>query len=303
MPVPRPKTRTVSPYERLALDPKAIQRGPQAFFWLLGPTVAPNERMGDQDQIAVVNIRGALDQFADSYCDNYESIVGRVREAMTGEDVEQGRAIDSDHSDPPSASPPVAVVLRISSPGGVVAGLNETVAKLQAMSAEHGIPLIAYADECAASAAYALACACEAIYTTPSGIVGSIGVISMLESYVRMFQKEGIDLAVIASGERKTDGHPGTPLDEDAIAAERDRIEELALQFFELVSDARDGLSVEDIRGYEAGIFLGEAGKKAGLVDEILSFDGALARLCQVVPTSTKPLRGDMILEALILQT
>ena len=147
--------------EALAISADAIHRDADGFFLLLGGSAPENETRGS---VTIVNIRGALQQFEGPGGDSYESIVKRV-----------GSAFESDPK-------PSAVVLRISSPGGVVAGLNECVKKLQRMSKGAKIPLIAYADELAASAAYAMCCACSEILLPPSGIVGSIGVISTMIS-------------------------------------------------------------------------------------------------------------------------
>lgn len=276
MPKAKAEKRYIKRGEPLAIKPEAIRReGPGAFFFLFGPAVAPNERVGDGDRIAVVNVRGPLDQFADCWGENYESIVNRVRDAMTGADVERGEAVDSDRSDPPAAEKPDAVVLRISSPGGVVAGLNETVRKLRALRAEHDVPLVAYVDEMAASAAYALACACDDIYLPASGVVGSIGVISHMFSVARANDEDGIDVEVIASGEFKTDNNENLPIEEGAIGRERARVMKLAGQFWSLVADAR-GLSPKTVAGFEAGIFLGEDSVEAGLADAVLPWDAFL---------------------------
>ena len=127
--------------EYLAISPDAIQRDQDGFFLMLGPDVPESERVGS---VAIVHVRGALAHYKTGGGDSYEAIEERVRAAF-----------DDD---------PAAVVLRIESPGGVVAGLNETVLRLRATSAERGIPLIAYVDEMAASAAYAIACACSEIF-------------------------------------------------------------------------------------------------------------------------------------------
>ena len=56
------------------------------------------------------------------------------------------------------------------------------------------------------------------------------------------------------------------------MKAEQGRVDELARQFFAIVSKAR-GISVEKIEGFQAGIFLGAAAVKAGLSDGVLSWE------------------------------
>jgi len=238
----------------LAIAEDAIRHDANGFFFLLFGGAPENEQRGS---VAIVNIRGALTQFKGDGGDSYEAIVERVSEAFA--------------ADPP----PSDVVLRISSPGGLVAGLDRCVRKLQRMSKEAKIPLTAYVDELAASAAYALCCACSEVLTWKSGIVGSIGVISQMVSVAENDKKEGIDFRIITSGKRKADGHLHVPISKDAMSAEEARNEELARQFFELAAEARE-MSSAKIAGLEAAIYLGVEAKKVGLVDDVIDLDEAL---------------------------
>lgn len=282
------KRRSLKRGEILAMHPEAIRRDERgAFFFLFGPSIARNERTGQDDKVAVVNVRGPLDQFSDCWGDNYESITNRVIEAMTG--VDQVRELkrkrqeaywmgETDELDRSDIDPvkPASVVLRLSSPGGVVAGLWECVKKLRALSKQHDIPLIAYVDEMAASAAYALACACDTVYLPESGIVGSIGVISHMFSIARANEEDGIDVEVIASGDQKADGNENLPITDDAKAREMRRVMKLARQFFGVVADARE-LDESEIQAFQAGIFLGSDGVRSGLADGVMGWDEFIA--------------------------
>ncbi len=251
------KRRAVRPGEALAIDAKGLRQGPDALEFILWPTpVAVNEVAGDT---CIVHVRGPLEHHAEEWADSYDAIRQRVAMALA-EDVS-------------------AVVLRIDSPGGVVSGLNETVFMLRAMSATADKPLIAFVDEMAASAAYALCCACSEVYLPPSAITGSIGTISTMASQARADEKAGIDFVTIASGARKADGHVHMPISDAAIAAEQRRVDALAQQFFKLVSGARPGLSAKDIEAFQAKLFLGKEAVRALVADDVLSWDGLMARL------------------------
>jgi signal peptide peptidase SppA len=240
--------------EHLAISQDAIRHDASGFFLLLGGDPPDNETRGS---VTIVNIRGALQQYKGDGGDSYEAIVERVSEAF---------AADPKPSD---------VVLRISSPGGLVAGLDRCVAKLRRMSKEASVPLTAYVDELAASAAFALCCACDEVLTWKSGIVGSIGVISQMVSVAEADKKEGVEFRIITSGKRKADGHLHMPISKDAESAERMRNEELANQFFELASASR-GIPVKKLASLEAAIYLGREAEKLGLVDEVMDLDEAL---------------------------
>jgi ClpP class serine protease len=277
----RPDVRQIQPREMLAIDSATIRARPEGFFWLWSPPARQTERNGS---VAVVHVRGPLEHHDDGWGDSYDAICKRVEKALQGQDVvdswtrEQSWRSSPQPPECPDATPPSSVVLCIDSPGGVVAGLNETVAKLAKTARAAGIPLVAYVDEMAASAAYALACSCSEIVCPRSAILGSVGVISTMVDQTAADAEAGLRFVTITSGDRKADGHPHVPIEDEAIAAERSRVMQLAGQFWEIVAKSR-GLSLEKIEGFQAAIFLGREAKKAGLADRVQGWDALLKRL------------------------
>lgn len=250
--------------EPLAIKPSAIERDESGFFVIVGDSAPENEKRGT---VVVVHVRGALCQFKGDGGDSYEAIVERVHAAF-----------DSDPK-------PSSVVLCISSPGGVVAGLNEAVFKIQRLRVLEDVPLIAYVNELAASAAFALACACDRRFAPPSAIVGSIGTISTMISQARRDAAEGFDFQIITSGKRKSDGHPHAALSDAAVKAEKGRNAQLAQQFFALAGKALRK-SPRYLEGLEAAIYVGDNARKVGLINAVRSFDETIAGLDK---TDTKP--------------
>jgi ClpP class serine protease len=284
----RPEARFVRPGEMLAIKPEALHSGPQGFFWLFGGGSPANERHGS---VSVVHVRGPMDHHADSWGENYESVVARVESAVSGADaVEQHKraqrehrwehAHEKDYAPLPDieASPPSALVLELDTPGGVVSGLNETVAKIQGISKKAGIPFIAFVNEMAASAGFAMACACERIVCPRSAIIGSVGVISTMASQAEADKEAGLDYRLITSGARKADGHPHQPIEDAAVEAERGRVMRLAKDFWSLAAKAR-GMKVSELRDLEASIYLGKDAVRIGLADEICSRSDLVGRL------------------------
>ena len=265
------RQRAIRPGEAVAMYEAALERGPKSFFWLWSAPMPINERAGDSEQFAVVNVRGPLEHHLDSQGDSYDAIVQRVTEAFAG-------ICTDENGEQEDEGVPEAVILRIDSPGGVVSGLNECVKKLRALSAAAEIPLIAYVDEMAASAAYALACSCDEVYLPKSAIAGSIGVISTMVDQSALDKAMGLRFVTITSGARKADGHPHVPISSDAVAAERGRVDKLAGQFYRIVQQAR-GLSPKAVQSYQAGIFLGDEAVKAGLADGVMSWDAFIGAL------------------------
>jgi len=283
---PQKHQRAVRVGEALALTPEALQSAPGAIWWDYYTPIPSNERVGDDGRIAVVHVRGSLDHHSGYGCDSYESIRRRVASAICGEDQRPMVGWWSSREEEAAAkawnpSPPDYVVLRIDSPGGVVSGLNECVYALRRMSEDADIPLVAYVDELATSAAYALACACEGgIFMPASGICGSVGVISAMYDVTEADKKMGVRFVTLTSGKRKADGHPHVPIEDAAIAAEQGRVDRLAKQFFRLVAGVRQ-LGAKELRGYEAGIFLGAEAKTARLVDGVMGWDELIATLAK----------------------
>lgn len=227
---------------------------PSAFgFLFLGSSTRENVY---RDGVGVVSISGPLEHRR-SYCwDSYESIRERFHDAATSEEC-------------------TAIVLRIDSPGGNVAGLYQCVKALRNEKKKCGKPVTVYVDEACYSAAYALATVGDEIVLPSSGGVGSIGVISVLCDRTEHMKSEGLNVVVLASGARKTDGHPDVPLTEEVIERKQGDIDALAGQFFELVAASRP-LSAKKVAALQAGTFLGEAAIEAGLADRVGSFGSVL---------------------------
>jgi ClpP class serine protease len=256
--------RYLKPGEALAMASTHLHQDRKGFFWMLGSAPLPNERKGD---VVIVHVRGELEHHKEAFscAESYEGILEKFRAAYAGESENEDGEI--------TCEPPKAIVLCLDSPGGVVSGLNECVRELQRLRKEHPeIEVSCYVNEMACSAAYALACSCDEIICPPSAILGSIGVISTMISTAGADKKAGYDVRLLTSGERKADGHLHAPISDGAIAAETQRVEKLALAFFRLAGKARN-LSVEKIRSFQAGIFLGKDAIRAGLADELMSYD------------------------------
>jgi protease-4 len=84
-----------------------------------------------------------------------------------------------------------AVVIRINSPGGVVAPTQELHAALTRLR-ESGKPVVASLGAVAASGGYYVAVAADKIYANPGTLTGSIGVIMRLANLDGLMKKRGI---------------------------------------------------------------------------------------------------------------
>lgn len=223
---------------------------------LFGEPVRPNEY---REECTIMYIHGPLEQRDCGYGDSYELIRKRFGEAL--------------------AAKPECIVIRIDSPGGVVAGLNQCVYDMIRAKKANGKHVIVYVDELMASAAYAIGGGvADEVFIPPSGITGSIGVISTMFDTTGADEKAGFNFVTITSGDRKADGHPHQPLEDAAVAAERDRVEKLAAQFFRIVKRSRG----VDAAPLQAGLFLGKDAVKAGLADDVMGWERLLVDVKEV---------------------
>ena len=97
-----------------------------------------------------------------------------------------------------------AVALVINSPGGSPVQSSLISKRIRALAVEHDIPVIAFAEDVAASGGYWLACAGDEIFADQSSIVGSIGVISAGFGFQNLIARYGVERRVYTSGEYKS---------------------------------------------------------------------------------------------------
>lgn len=107
-----------------------------------------------------------------------------------------------------------AVVFDIDSPGGDVFGTPELAAKIY--NARGKKPIVAVANAYAGSAAFYLGSAAEEFVVTPSGEVGSLGVIVRHMDVSKQAEEKGVRVTHVYAGKHKSEGNPFEALSEDA---------------------------------------------------------------------------------------
>jgi len=235
-----------APHGVLALQPQA--------FGMLFECEAHSEPELTDSGVAVIDIHGPLMNHAGFFFDSYEAIKQRTAAAI--------------------ALSPRAIVLAIDSPGGLVAGAFDTARELRAMAAAAQVDLRAHISGVGASAAYALASSASWIGVSQTAMVGSIGIIDTIVDQTQQNAMVGLNVQLIASGLRKTDGNPDMPITEGALKAGQERVNALAEMFFELVSNEHGwGGSVDDLRALQAGVFNGRQAVEMRLASEVATLD------------------------------
>ena len=238
--------------------PQGIQAiNPQALFWLF-PEIEDDEEVQDDDEdFCVVTIRGPITQHG-YWWDSYDSIKARIKAAC-----------DSGKS---------TILFKIDSPGGEVAGCFDAARSIKDMCRKAGKKLVVHVEGQCSSAAYALACVADKIVASKTADIGSIGVLAVRYDDTKNDEMSGFKVNLITSGARKADWNPHTEFTEEEKEIHQTEINELAQEFFSLVSTYR-GISEKEIESMEANSYRGSGAVKVGLIDEVGSIDRVLSSL------------------------
>jgi serine protease SohB len=163
-----------------------------------------------------------------------------------------------------------AVALVVNSPGGSPVQSHLIYRRIRMLAAEKKLPVIAFADDVAASGGYMIACAADEIICDPSSIVGSIGVVGGSFGFAKLMEKLGIERRLYTSGEHKAMLDPFLPEKPDDVERLKAVQREIHEDFITLVKDSRGAR----LTGPEKDLFSGEywTGRRAielGIADEI----------------------------------
>lgn len=171
-----------------------------------------------------------------------------------------------------------AIVLDVDSPGGSVYGVAEL--SKQIFDARQQKKIYAVANSLAASAAYWLATSADKLFVTPSGEVGSVGVLSIHEDRSEANAKDGYRYEVIKAGQYKAEDSPFAPLTDDARAFIQARVDEYYGMFVESLARNR-AMKKRDVDATfgQGRIFGAKDAVARGMADGIKTLDEVIALL------------------------
>lgn len=178
-----------------------------------------------------------------------------------------------------------AILLDVDSPGGSVFGVQELGEVIHA--AKQSKPVVAVANGTAASGAYWIASQADEIVVTPSGMVGSIGVIVPHTDMSGAYEKAGVKRTYITAGKFKAEGNDTGPLDDEARANLQGMVDQYMTAFTKAVARGRK-VGVDVVRGPAFGegrMKLAKDAVESGMADRVDTFENTLARWA-------KPKRG-----------
>jgi len=173
-----------------------------------------------------------------------------------------------------------AILLAIDSPGGETAGVKDLADTIYAGRATK--PIHAYAIDQADSAAYWIGSQAGEFSANAIARVGSIGVYTVLYDMSKAAEEAGIRVLVIRSGPHKGTGVQGAKISDAEIEPYQEAIDDMTTVFVADVARGRVA-NPSAVRALATGRdWLGPRAVSIGLIDRVLTFDGALERVASV---------------------
>lgn len=216
-----------------------------------------------ENKVAVISVKGVLTNEASEHLFiEKPSIVKTVKEQLK-------HAANDGHVK--------AVLLEIDSPGGGITASDIIYHEIIEFKKGTQKKVVVYMEDIAASGGYYVASAADFIVAHPTTITGSIGVIMPLINVSEFINRHGVVDNSIASGDMKKIGSPLKQMTSEEAEVLQNIINEMYMQFVEVVSSGRN-LDIEEVKKIADGrIYTGKQAIEAGLVDKLGYLEDAIS--------------------------
>jgi len=212
-----------------------------------------------------------------------EGIIGA--DAQRGLDTDGVIRVLGEYRDDPAVR---AVVLRINSPGGVVAPTQEIFTAVRRLR-EAKKPVVASLGSVAASGGYYVAVAADRIYASPGTLTGSIGVVMQLANLEGLLKKVGVEYVVVKAGAYKDVGSMARAMTPEERRILQSLLDDVYDQFITAVADGR-GLDPQAVRGFAEGrIYSGRQAQGLKMVDDLGGLEDAIEAAAKMAGLPAKP--------------
>ena len=162
-----------------------------------------------------------------------------------------------------------AIVIEVSSPGGVVGPSQEIYEEVKRVREEFKKPVVVVSTDLIASGAYYVAVAADKIVVQPGTLIGSIGVIMQFANLEGLYNWAKVSRFSISTGKFKDSGAEYRAMRDDEKDYFQALVNDTWVQFKEAVATGRN-LKMEDVEPYADGrIMNGAEAVKLKLADEI----------------------------------
>ena len=170
-----------------------------------------------------------------------------------------------------------AIVLRIDSPGGTVAGTKELADDIAAANRKK--PVLAYVEDLGASAAYWIASQAREVTANATALVGSIGTYGVVHDMSGAAAASGVKVHVVRAGKFKGMGVPGTEVTAGHLEEMSRTVNALNSFFLNAVAAGRK-MTDEQVAALADGrTHIASEAMRLGLVDAVEDYDAFMARV------------------------
>ncbi len=178
-----------------------------------------------------------------------------------------------------------AVYLEINSPGGEVTASDLLYHMLKKFYEQTKKPVIAHIGAMGASGAYYTACGCSKIYSLPTSMIGSIGVLLQTMNVEELANKIGVTTVTIKSDKTpmKDVLSPFRKATEEEKAMLLELVETSYQRFVDIVTENRKLNRDDVIKAANGGVYTAQKAQKLGLIDGIGYREDVMAEICKML--------------------
>jgi signal peptide peptidase SppA len=215
--------------------------------------------------VAVIDVVGPLSKGADLY--NW--LFGTLTYGQLCEQLDSARR----------DSRVQGVLLRIDSPGGMVAGVSDLCDAILRTRASK--PVIACISDLGASCAYQVAACANRVFVDRDGWAGSIGVFVVIDDVSQMYADVGWKVRVFATAADpyKGAGVAGSPITDPQAAEYQRVVDEMGGEMIRAIYEARPRLKTSGMVLPDGRVYLGQDAMLRGLVDAVAAWPDVLAAM------------------------
>jgi protease IV len=229
---------------------KELQKKKQWRQWsIFGESVTSTFRLPEPscNKVALVHMNGMI------HGDSIKEVVKSIRDIRNNESQYK------------------CLVLRVNSGGGTITACETVLQELAALS----IPVVASFGDMAASGGYYISSHADRIFANRMTKTGSIGIFGIRLDATDFLTSHGVQVETIDTSPLSSTMNPAVPMTKAMKVNFSTMIDRFYEQFKATVAAGRKLPNVEDLAG--GRVFLGDAAKSNGLVDEVGGLHRALA--------------------------
>jgi len=172
------------------------------------------------------------------------------------------------------------LLIYVNSPGGGVYESDELYLKIKEYQDTTGRPVYTYMGPMAASGGYYISAPSDKIIANRNCWTGSIGVtMGTYFDISGLLEKYGVKSVTITAGKNKAMGSYTDPMTDEQLAILQSLVDEAYDQFVSIVADGRGLTKAQVVSLADGRVYTAKQAKSLGLVDEIATFDQAVAMM------------------------